>query len=227
MKNYIDKLFFRFNKNKLDEIYGVYNKQKIKKINLLLNMGRFEEILPLNKSTQDRLPYYLQFFKKIFAITGKPNSIIDLACGLNPLAFPFMGLEKINYLAMDISPDSVRVVNQYFKKNRIKGKAKIIDLRKAIDLRKNIFLVKADICFLFEFIDLVGLAVDKKMFESINCPWIVVTFPRTIKQDDLRFQRKIDFEDSFDKIIFRSFLLGKEKVYILNKNLYKQTTILA
>jgi 16S rRNA (guanine(1405)-N(7))-methyltransferase len=43
-------------------------------------------------STQERLPVLERFFAEVFALTGRPSDLLDVACGLNPLAAPWMGL---------------------------------------------------------------------------------------------------------------------------------------
>ncbi len=44
------------------------------------------EILKTHSSTKERLTAYPSLYKRIFDITGKPSSILDLACGLNPFS---------------------------------------------------------------------------------------------------------------------------------------------
>ncbi len=50
------------------------------------------EIMAHHLSTRERLPILSEFYQQIFAITGKPQTILDIACGLNPLALPWMEL---------------------------------------------------------------------------------------------------------------------------------------
>ncbi|MFN2138329.1 MAG: 16S rRNA methyltransferase, partial [Candidatus Promineifilaceae bacterium] len=40
-------------------------------------------------STRERLPIMRAFYEQIFAVTGRPSRLLDLACGLNPLALPW------------------------------------------------------------------------------------------------------------------------------------------
>ena len=46
------------------------------------------DILTLHSSTRERLPILDRFYRAVFEITGQPASILDLGCGLNPLACP-------------------------------------------------------------------------------------------------------------------------------------------
>ena len=46
--------------------------------------------LDAHLSTRERLPIMADFYAQIFAITGQPQSILDIACALNPLALRWM-----------------------------------------------------------------------------------------------------------------------------------------
>jgi 16S rRNA (guanine(1405)-N(7))-methyltransferase len=75
-------------------------------------------VLNLHSSTRERLPILDQFYPAIFEITGQPASILDVGCGLNPLALPWMGLEggsrnRAHYIALDIDAARVRFLNRY------------------------------------------------------------------------------------------------------------------
>ena len=72
-------------------------------------------VLREHASTAERVPYQKEFYERLFAVTGKPDSILDLACALHPLAFPWMGLPlSTQYHAYDIVQPRVDFINQYF-----------------------------------------------------------------------------------------------------------------
>ena len=74
------------------------------------------QVLSEHASTRERLPYLDSFYVQIFKRTGQPDSILDLACGLHPLAFPWMGLPaSVNYHAYDIIQPRVDFLNLFFK----------------------------------------------------------------------------------------------------------------
>jgi 16S rRNA (guanine(1405)-N(7))-methyltransferase len=79
-------------------------------------------ILGQHSSTRERLPILDRFYRDIFEITGQPALLLDLGCGLNPLALPWMGLVPpqgagqapgIRYVPLDIDADRVRFLNRY------------------------------------------------------------------------------------------------------------------
>lgn len=72
------------------------------------------KILEQHSSTRERLPVLDQFYAAILAVIGRPESILDLGCGLNPLALPWMHLVgDARYIALDIDADRVRFLNRY------------------------------------------------------------------------------------------------------------------
>jgi 16S rRNA (guanine(1405)-N(7))-methyltransferase len=67
-------------------------------------------------STRERLPVLDRFYSDIFAVTGRPSRILDLACGLNPLAFLWMDLPVLDtdFVAYDIHEPRINFLNHYF-----------------------------------------------------------------------------------------------------------------
>ena len=51
---------------------------------------------------------------EVFGRTGAPGALLDLACGLNPLSLPWMGLQPgATYIAYDIDRERVAFLNRY------------------------------------------------------------------------------------------------------------------
>jgi len=74
------------------------------------------DVLYSHLSTRERLPIMEDFYQKIFQVTGLPGRILDIACGLNPLAFPWMGLPaSTEYIAYDIHEPRISFINDYFQ----------------------------------------------------------------------------------------------------------------
>jgi 16S rRNA (guanine(1405)-N(7))-methyltransferase len=87
------------------------------------------EVMKNHASTAERLPIVEEFFSISLADIGPVHSVLDLACGLNPLAFPFMPLaEDVTYLAGDIYLDMVDFLNKAFQKMPVQGQAFPLDL---------------------------------------------------------------------------------------------------
>ena len=74
-----------------------------------------QRILSLHTSTRERLPILDRFYTELFAHTGVPRTLLDLACGLNPLSLPWMGLgDGSEYYAYDIDVERVAFLVRYF-----------------------------------------------------------------------------------------------------------------
>ncbi len=73
------------------------------------------KMLGEHASTSERIPFLSDMYEQLFEATGKPGTILDLACGLHPLAFPWMGLPlSTDYHAYDIIKPRIDFLNQFF-----------------------------------------------------------------------------------------------------------------
>lgn len=139
-------------------------------------------LLHTHSSTAERLPFYEKLYQKIFAITGKPASIIDLGCGINPFSLPFMGLDNVDYYAYDLSEEDIDALTQFFrwmrqKKKDVRGKAEILDVTRWIQLLQ---LPPADVCFLFKMTEVLDRGKGHKATEivvrDIPARFVIVSF---------------------------------------------------
>ncbi len=67
-------------------------------------------------STRERIPILNRFHNEIFAVTGVPKRILDVACGIHPLSIPWMGLpDDTIYWGYEIDGELVSYLNLYFE----------------------------------------------------------------------------------------------------------------
>ena len=86
-------------------------------------------IMAAHVSTRERLATLEPFYSRLFAVTGLPGSILDIACGLNPLSFPWMGLpSSTRYVAYDIQRPRVAFLNHYFSLQGLAPLARVQDV---------------------------------------------------------------------------------------------------
>lgn len=72
-------------------------------------------LMGMHASTLERLPVLQEFYDAVFGEIGQPEVILDLACGLDPLAFPWMNLPlSTAYWAYDLHQPRVEMLNRYF-----------------------------------------------------------------------------------------------------------------
>lgn len=87
------------------------------------------DLMGSHLSTRERLPILSEFYSRIFEVTGKPRTVLDVACGLNPLAIPWMGLEApVDYYAYDIHEPRIRFLNLFFSLQRMPELARLQDV---------------------------------------------------------------------------------------------------
>jgi 16S rRNA (guanine(1405)-N(7))-methyltransferase len=133
------------------------------------------EILMLHASTQERLPILDEFYETIFSELPKVESILDVACGLNPLTIPWMPLDKgTRYYACDIYRDMVAFLNRCLPLFGLEGRAEVCDAIAAppsqtVDLA---FILKAIPC-----LEQVDKDAGTRLLDSINARHIVVSYP--------------------------------------------------
>jgi 16S rRNA (guanine(1405)-N(7))-methyltransferase len=135
------------------------------------------EILLLHASTQERLPILDEFYKTIFSELPKVKSILDVACGLNPLTIPWMPLDKDTfYYACDIYQDMVAFLDRCLPLFGVKGKIEVCDAIAAppnqpVDLA---LILKSIPC-----LEQVDKQAGKNLLDKLNAKYVVVSYPIT------------------------------------------------
>lgn len=111
-------------KNKLHQVGGAYQAGAIGFDRALVEMAAVaddpaalrllcRDLMQRHASTQERLPLLDEFYQTIFAHLPPIGSLMDVACGLNPLAWPWLPVDRaIAYVAYDIYADSIDFLQQ-------------------------------------------------------------------------------------------------------------------
>lgn len=80
-------------------------------------------------STRERLPVLEHFYVETLECLGPVHSILDLACGFNPFALPWMPLTPgAQYFACDIYQDMVDLIQEFFNHIDQNGKVEVVNL---------------------------------------------------------------------------------------------------
>lgn len=213
----------------LEELKNIINKKNQGKQELSSQVSDItNKLLSTMLSTKERLNYYPTIYQKIFEITGKPEKIIDLGSGINPISFPYMRLDNLNYYAYDIDNEDIKFLNDYFnimKSSGLNGKAEILDIT---DLDKIKKFHESDIIFIFKLIDLIDQKSKKKKKISeelikilINkTKFIVVSFPtKTLTRKSMKLPKRIGFEKmlSRNQLNFKMIQTNNEVFYVVFK----------
>jgi 16S rRNA (guanine(1405)-N(7))-methyltransferase len=133
------------------------------------------ELLQAHASTLERIPILTEFYFRLFSITGKPKVILDLACGLNPFAIPWMGLEEtIQYHAYDIHLPRVRLINQFMQGW---GMTPLAEQR---DILVEPPEIEADVAFFFKEahrFEQRQHGCNRSFWQRLHVKWLLVSLP--------------------------------------------------
>ena len=115
------------------------------------------------------------FYRSIFKITGKPDSILDLACAMHPFSFPWMSLpNSCEYHAYDIHQPRIDLINHYFQRRGL------LPLAENRDILLHPPHIKADVAFLFKEahrLEQRQQGCNLPLWEALQVNWLVVTLP--------------------------------------------------
>ena len=126
-------------------------------------------------STRERLPYLDTFYSSIWAITGIPQRVMDLGCGLNPLALPWMGLGDATYLASDVDRRPLETVRQFLE---LAGQPHRVEVRDLVSAPPT---DAADVALLLKLIptlDRQDAGAATRLLDELRVPDAVISFPR-------------------------------------------------
>ena len=173
-------------KNKLHQVAGAYLAENINYSRWLERIATAVgnpvalqqtcmELMALHASTRERLPILHEFYAALFTNLGPVRSVIDLACGLNPLAIAWMPLSAATaYFACDIYTDQVAFLNRYFALTGIRGHAAICDLVHSPppETADVALLLKAIPC-----LEQIDKSAGRRLLDTIQARVLFVSFP--------------------------------------------------
>lgn len=181
-------------KNKLHQVGGAYQSGKeayaqwLSELNAALQSSNREALLATcrrimshHTSTKERLPILDQFYRTIFANLPPVSSIIDVACGLNPLALPWMPLAPgTTYAAYDIYADMIDFLNGFFTLLKQQEPAPIQGQAQVRDVLSSCPTEQADVALILKTIpclEQVDKAAGSQLLRTLNARHLVVSFP--------------------------------------------------
>jgi 16S rRNA (guanine(1405)-N(7))-methyltransferase len=134
-----------------------------------------QSILASHASTKERIPLLDTFYARLFEVIGKPHTILDLACGLNPFTLPWMDLAVgTKYYAYDINRPRVDLINRFL---RLQG-------LEPLAFHEDILLsppqVEADVAFFFKEahrFEQRQHGCNRPFFEALRVKHLLVSLP--------------------------------------------------
>jgi 16S rRNA (guanine(1405)-N(7))-methyltransferase len=118
------------------------------------------------------LPVLEELYGRIFAVTGTPNRVLDLACGLHPFGLPWMGLpENSSYHAMDINCELMALLGGFFSKELV-AECRDVLVRPPKEPADVAFLLKAVPC-----LEQQERGASLRLLRALRSRHAVVSFP--------------------------------------------------
>lgn len=155
----------------------------------LLKKGDYDSLLMTHSSTKERMQFYPKLREIISGL--HINSILDLGCGLNPIALANPG---ISYYASDINQEELSLIDEFFIKNKIQGRTFQCNLAKP----ESCNFPKADLCIIFKVLDILGkndYILAEKIISRISSKFILASFStKTLSGKSMNKPRRIWLE---------------------------------
>jgi len=174
-------------KNKLHQVGGAYLPDQTRYAAWLAELREVQQpaglrplcrkIMEAHASTRERLPILDEFYATTLAGLPPLGSVLDLACGLNPLALPWLPVaDGATYWAMDIYEDMMAFVRDFLALPlvEVRGHVQVRDVLQLGSLpRVDLALVlKAIPC-----LEQMDKAAGAKLLDMIQADYVLVSYP--------------------------------------------------
>jgi 16S rRNA (guanine(1405)-N(7))-methyltransferase len=173
-------------KRRLHQVYGAFEEgldyeRAFEDLEVAYRTGTDGEIkaacrrvLAGHSSTRERIPILDHFYGGISEFVGCPGSILDLGCGLNPLALPWMRLGPApRYSALDIDAERIGFLNRYLSLAGLEQRARCQDILAQPPGDE------ADLALLLKMSPSLERQVEGstlRLLRHLNVPFVVVSF---------------------------------------------------
>lgn len=149
--------------------------------------ARMRELLGAHASTKERLGFYRQMLDDIASVTGPFESVLDVACGVNPILWALYCLEKgcatPRITAYDLHKEAVEWVRWAFACLGVDGHADVLDV--LVQLPED----RAQLALLCKIVPLLEQqqkGATCRVLQGLRARFVAVTFPtRTMGGRDL------------------------------------------
>lgn len=173
-------------KNKLHQIGGAYLESRIdypKWLNRLQEAADSpqtlpavcEELMRFHASTRERLPILNTFYAQLFAALPPVHTVLDLACGFNPLAVPWMPLPAgATYYACDVYADMMAFLQDAIPLLGVRGHTEVRDLAGSPPA------LPVDLALMLKtlpVLDQVNKTAVPRLLDTIQARHLLITFP--------------------------------------------------
>ncbi len=179
------------------------------------------KVMESHYSTDERLPILNDFYQQILNPIRPIPSILDLACGLNPLALPWMPIDdETQYYGCDIFADMIDFLNIFAAHFGIQAKFETCNL---LDANFNTsvkiaFLLKTTPC-----LEQLRKGFILQLLDAIPAEYILFSYPMSSLSGKSKGMRE-NYADQFTSIIsnksweYERFEFSSELAFLVKKN---------
>jgi 16S rRNA (guanine(1405)-N(7))-methyltransferase len=173
-----------------------------------------------HSSTRERLPILDQFYARVLAGLPPPQVVLDLACGLNPLAIWWMPFPPgVEYYAYDMYLDLASFLNEFMGIAGVRGQAEACDVSACPPTRRaDLALILKTLPCLEQLDKLAG----SRLLEAVQADHLLVSFPvRSLGGRDKKMLQ--NYEARFQELLrgkpwaVQRFEFSSELAFLIHK----------
>ncbi len=179
-------------KNKLHQVGGAYLERRMEYTAWLQELRTAQadpaalraacaRMMAHHASTRERLPILDRFYATALAEIAPVHSVLDVACGLNPLAIPWMPLaDDAVYYACDIYQDMVDFLNEFLALISVRGRVSACDVIQQSPAATGDLARPVEVAFVLKAIpclEQVEQSAGLRLLDALKADHVLVSFP--------------------------------------------------
>jgi 16S rRNA (guanine(1405)-N(7))-methyltransferase len=132
------------------------------------------DVLATHASMRERVPFLDRFYAAIWERTGPPARVLDIGCGLGPLALPWMEIGPARYVATDVDQRPLVTARAFLE---LVGQAHEVVVADAVT---NPPLTDVDVALLLKLVptlDRQDAHAAARLLDTLRAGHAVVSFP--------------------------------------------------
>lgn len=135
------------------------------------------EVMAMHHSTRERLPSLDTFYATVLGDLSEVTTLLDLGCGLNPLALPWMGLPATaTYLACDVDHAQMAFLGWWLDFQGQPGRAFVCNLLDGAPR----FPARVDVALLFKIVPCLeqqDRRLAERLLDELSARVLIISFP--------------------------------------------------
>lgn len=169
-------------KNKLHQVGGAYFPKPINYQRALDDLTQASDkqevclqLMALHASTRERLPILSTFYQTVLADLPRLKTVLDVACGLNPLARPWMPLHPDTvYFACDMYADMMTFLQKSMDLLGWQGETAVCNLitQPPADPYDLVMILKTLPC-----LEQVDKQASTRLLDSLKARYLLISYP--------------------------------------------------